>query len=66
MQNACFSPKCNKFRIAIQRLCMNQYPSFIYTKIQPYIFPMLGLRFLQGTGFEKSDESNPTVIREKK
>ena len=24
---------------------MIQYPSFIYTKIQPYIFPMLGLRF---------------------
>ena len=24
---------------------MNQYPSFIYTKLQPCIFPMLGLRF---------------------
>ena len=33
---------------------MNQYPSFIHTKIQPYIFPMLVL-FLQGTGIEKLD-----------
>ena len=24
---------------------MKQYPSYIYTEIQPYIFPMLGLRF---------------------
>ena len=43
---------------------MNQYPSFIYTKTQPYIFPNLGLRFgfffflflfLQDTGIEKPD-----------
>ena len=29
------------------------YTIYIYTKIPPYIFLMLGLRFLQDTGFEK-------------
>ena len=38
------------------RFCMNQYPSFIYTKNQPYIIPIVGLRFfLQDTGIEKPD-----------
>ena len=40
---------------AVQRFCMYQYPSFIYTKTQPYIFPILG--FLQETGIEKPDYS---------
>ena len=49
--------KINSFRIAIQRFCMNHYPSLIYTKIQPYIFPMLRLRF-----FGKVQElKNPNV-----
>ena len=46
MQNACVSPKYNYFRTIIQRFCMNQFSSFIYTKIQPYIFPTLGIRFV--------------------
>ena len=29
--------------MAMQRFCMNHYPRLIYTKIQPYIFSMLGL-----------------------
>ena len=45
----------NHFRIAVQRFWMNQYISFIDTKNQPYIFLMLGLRFLQGTGIENPD-----------
>ena len=32
---------------------MNQYPSFIYTKTQPYIFQIIGYVFLQDTGIEK-------------
>ena len=35
----------NLFRIALQRLCMNQYPSFICTETQLYIFPIVGLSF---------------------
>ena len=34
---------------------MKQYPRFICTKIQPYIFPMLGSHFLQATGIDKPD-----------
>ena len=34
---------------------MDQYPSFIYKKIQPLIFLVLGLSFLQVTWNEKSD-----------
>ena len=33
--------------------CMKQYPSFISTKTQPYIFSIVGLRFLQAAGIEK-------------
>ena len=45
MQNACIFPKCNQFHIAIERFCVNQYPSFIYTKTQTCIFPIVGIRF---------------------
>ena len=31
------------------------------TKIQPYIFPMLGLHFLHDTGFEKPDYTSGTI-----
>ena len=36
---------------------MNQYPSFIYTKTQPFFFPTAGLHVLQNTGIKK-----PTTI----
>ena len=38
---------------------MNQYPSFIYTKTQPYIFPIVGLRFFCTI----EDLRNPTNIQ---
>ena len=56
-----YHAKCMRFSkmqlvlIAIKRFCMNQYPSFIYTKTQPYIFPIVGLRFLRDTGIKKPD-----------
>ena len=64
MKNACVSPKCN-FRIAIWQFCINQYPSFIYTKTQPYIFPFVRLCFffLQDTRIEKPDEFMVSVLK---
>ena len=47
MQTTCiFFPKWILFRTAMQRFCMNQYPGFIHTETQPYIFPIVGLRFV--------------------
>ena len=47
--------------IAIQRLCMNQYPSFIYTQIQSYIFSVLSVLFCK-----IQELRNPTLKEEKK
>ena len=58
----CVSPKLKLFRIAIQLFCMNLDISKLYTKMQPYIFQMLGLRFLQSTGIEKPNYLVTVII----
>ena len=57
-----FLQNAASFALLYSGFCMNQYPSVLYTKTQPYIFPIVGLCFfffffffVQETGIEKSD-----------
>ena len=42
---------------------MKQYPSFIYTKTQSYIFPIVGLRFFVVVFCTIQELRNPNISR---